>query len=97
MEYSSYTIIYRRYASLYVILGVSSDENELSMLEFIHHIIETYDRYFENVCELDLMFGIEKAHMILDEMIMDGQIAETNRNRVLAPIGILDKPSSGNK
>jgi hypothetical protein len=43
------------------------------------------------------MFGIEKAHMILDEMIMDGQIAETNRNRVLAPIGILDKPSSGNK
>ena len=37
------------------------------------------------------MFGIEKAHMILDEMIMDGQVAETNRNRALAPVGHIDK------
>ena len=38
MEYSSYTIIYRRYASLYVILGVSSDEvcvNVSSVLDII--------------------------------------------------------------
>ena len=91
MEYKSYKVVYRRYASLYVIMGVDSEENELGMLEFIHHIIETFDRYFENVCELDLMFGIEKAHMILDEMIMDGQVAETNRNRALAPVGHIDK------
>ena len=31
---------------------------------------------------MNLMFGIEKAHLILDEMIMDGQIAETNRSRM---------------
>lgn len=24
-------------------------QNELGTLEFIHHIIETFDRYFENV------------------------------------------------
>ena len=44
---------------------------------------------------MKLMFGIEKAHLILDEMIMDGQIAETNRSRALAPVAILDKTSSG--
>ena len=29
--------------------------------------------------------------MILDEMIMNGQIVETNKNRILAPIIVLDK------
>lgn len=31
--------------------------------------VETLDRYFENVCELDIMFNLEKAHFILDEMV----------------------------
>lgn len=37
------------------------------------------------------MFNLDKAHMILDEMIANGNIAETNRSRVLAPVGVLDK------
>ena len=94
MEYSNYKIVHRRYASLYVIMAVDNDENELSILEFIHHIVETLDRYFENVCELDIMFGIEKAHMIIDEMIMDGHMVETNRSRALAPVAIMDKALS---
>lgn len=59
-----------RYASLYFILGVDNDSNELMMLEFIHHIVEILDRYFGNVCELDLIFNFHKVHMILDEIIM---------------------------
>lgn len=39
------------------------------------------------------MFNIDKAHMILDEMIMNGQIVETNKNRVLAPVAVLEKAS----
>ena len=27
--------------------------------------METLDKYFENVCELDIMFNLEKAHFIL--------------------------------
>ena len=53
--------------------------NELSFLEFIHNLVETLDKYFENVCELDIMFNIEKAHFIIDEMIMSGYITETNK------------------
>ena len=30
------------------------DENELSILEFIHSLVETMDKYFESVCELDV-------------------------------------------
>ena len=56
------------------------------MLEFIHNLVETLDKYFENVCELDIMFNIEKAHFILDEMLMAGYITETNKASILAPV-----------
>ncbi|KAG2910039.1 hypothetical protein PC114_g9897 [Phytophthora cactorum] len=70
VEYRGYKVIYRRYASLFFIVGVKDDdsENELGILEFIHALVETMDKYFESVCELDIMFNLEKAHFILDEM-----------------------------
>ena len=61
-------------------------QNELSLLEFIHNLVETLDKYFENVCELDIMFNIEKAHFIIDEMIMTGYITETNKANILNPV-----------
>ena len=33
-----------------------------------------------------IMFNIEKAHMILDEIVVNGEIIETNRTRILAPV-----------
>ena len=44
-----------RYASLYFLACVDDDDNELIVLETIHHFVEVLDRYFGNVCELDLM------------------------------------------
>jgi hypothetical protein len=43
--------VYRRYASLYFIVGVGieDDENELALLEAIHCLVETLDRYYESV------------------------------------------------
>lgn len=69
----------------------SGKENELAILEFIHTMVETLDKYFENVCELDIMFNIEKAHFILDEMVMNGHIVETNKVNILTPIKLMDK------
>ncbi len=65
-------VVYRRYASLYVLAGVDADENTLAALEVVHAYVEALDRYFGAVCELDIMFHLEKAHFILDEMIMNG-------------------------
>lgn len=83
--------MYRRYASLYFIVGVDQHENELGVLELIHMIVETYDAYFSNVCELDIMFNLEKAHMLVDEVLIRGNIAETCRRNVLEPIALLDQ------
>eukprot|EP00013_Stygamoeba_regulata_P019783 CAMPEP_0177659458 /NCGR_PEP_ID=MMETSP0447-20121125/17453_1 /TAXON_ID=0 /ORGANISM="Stygamoeba regulata, Strain BSH-02190019" /LENGTH=130 /DNA_ID=CAMNT_0019164329 /DNA_START=588 /DNA_END=977 /DNA_ORIENTATION=- len=79
MKYEDYKVVYRRYASLFFIVGCDLDENELALLEFIHQVVETMDRYFESVCELDIMFNLDKAHMILDEIVMNGEIVETNQ------------------
>ena len=96
LEHRQYKVMYRRYASLFFILGVDlhDDTNELSMLELIHNLVETMDKYFENVCELDIMFNIEKAHFILDEIIMDGHIAETNKANILNPVVAIVKEGS---
>lgn len=104
-------------------------QNELGVLEFIHALVETLDKYFENVVchvciqlkashssvltilsanwmwvnsrcmlilnllwfHLQIMFNLEKAHFILNEMIMNGCIVETNKVNVLKPIVLLDK------
>jgi AP-4 complex subunit sigma-1 len=39
------------------------------------------------------MFNIEKVHVILEEMILNGRIVETNQNNVLAPVLEMDKLS----
>ena len=62
---------------------MDDQENELAIYEFIHCVVETLDRHFGNVCELDIMFHLEKAHYILDEMMMNGAILETNKSIVL--------------
>ena len=40
--------------------------------------VETLDRSFESVCELDLIFNSPKAYAILDEIVMGGAVFETS-------------------
>eukprot|EP00116_Pleurobrachia_bachei_P014021 sb/3474283/ len=84
-------IVFRQYASLFFILGISEGDNIMAYFAFIHNLVETLNSYFSNVCELDLMHNVDRAHMILDEIVVNGYITESNRSRVLAPIAILDK------
>ena len=36
------------------------------------------------------MFNMDKVHIILDEMIQNGHVVETNHSRILAPLSALD-------
>ncbi|OLY83152.1 AP-1 complex subunit sigma-2 [Smittium mucronatum] len=56
------------------------------MLELIHRYVETLDKYFGNVCELDLIFNFQKAYHILNEMVMAGGIVESSKKTVLRVI-----------
>jgi AP-4 complex subunit sigma-1 len=65
----------------------------LAYLELIHNLVETLDKYFENVCELDIMFNLEKAHFIVQEFVLNGCVLETNKTNILSPVYQIDKLS----
>ncbi|KAH8043361.1 hypothetical protein JL721_13160 [Aureococcus anophagefferens] len=48
----------------------------------IHLFVEVLDRYFGNVCELDIIFNFHKAYYILDELFIAGELEESSK-RVL--------------
>ncbi|KAI6034347.1 clathrin adaptor complex small chain-domain-containing protein [Pisolithus microcarpus] len=76
-------VVYRRYASLFFVCGIGSGDNELIALEIIHRYVEVLDKYFGNVCELDLIFNFQKAYSILDELIIAGEMQESSKKSVL--------------
>jgi AP-1 complex subunit sigma 1/2 len=79
VEWREYKLIYRRYASLYFCVGVDPSDNELLTLDVIHQYVEVLDKYFGNVCELDLIFNFHKAYFILDEVLVAGELQESSK------------------
>eukprot|EP01083_Nonionella_stella_P153422 492969_1 len=86
IEKGEYKFVYRRYASLYFVVGVPIHANELLVLEEIHLFVEALDGYFNSVCELDLVFSLHKSLSILFEMFVGGMLTETNKREVLKNI-----------
>jgi AP-4 complex subunit sigma-1 len=71
LEYRGYKVVYRRYASLFFIVGTKpspdeeeNQENELGMLEFIHTLVETMDRWAGSICELDIMYSVSSFETV---------------------------------
>ena len=71
--------------------GVDSEDNELITLEMIHLFVEVLDRYFGNVCELDIIFNFHKAYYILDELFIAGELEESSKKEVLSICAQMDE------
>jgi len=90
LEWRDGKIVYKRYASLFFIVMIDNEDNELLALEIIHHYVEVLDRYFGNVCELDLIFNFHKAYYILDELLVAGELQETSKKAILGACSAMD-------
>ena len=90
LEWKNLQIIYQRYASLIIAFATSKDDNQLLTLEMIHRYVEILDSYFGNVCELDIIFNFEKAHFLLDEYILAGEVMDTGRHSVVNNVKYTD-------
>jgi len=84
-------VIYRHYATLYFVFVVDECESELGILDLIQVFVESLDRCFENVCELDLIFHFEEVHHILSEVVMGGMVLETNISEIVSTYGETSK------
>lgn len=91
LEWREYKLCYKRYASLYFVMCIDNNENELLALEIIHHFVECLDRYFSNVCELDLIFNFHKAYYIFDELFIAGHLQETSKRQIMRLVDEQDK------
>ncbi|KAK9719603.1 AP-4 complex subunit sigma-1, variant 2 [Basidiobolus ranarum] len=54
--HEQYKFVYRRYASLFFILGISPEDNEFEVIEFVQNWVEILNVYFDKVRELDISF-----------------------------------------
>ncbi|XP_072972474.1 AP-3 complex subunit sigma [Typha angustifolia] len=79
-------LVYKHLATLYFIFVFDGSENELAMLDLIQVFVETLDRCFKNVCELDIVFNFNKLHTILDEIILGGQVLETSSEQIMKAV-----------
>ena len=69
---------------------VDVTDNELAYLESIHLFVEVLDHFFNNVCELDLVFNFYKVYMVIDEFILAGEIQETSKKEMLTRLAELE-------
>jgi hypothetical protein len=59
-------------------------------LEIVHRYVEQMDKYYGNVCELDIIFNFQKAYFILDELLLAGEMQESSKKNVLRVISAQD-------
>ncbi|KAL6560802.1 hypothetical protein OROGR_004361 [Orobanche gracilis] len=79
-------LVYKTFATLYFVFIFDNAENELAMLDLMQVFVETLDKCFGNVCELDITFNFKKVHTILDEIILGGQVLETSSFEVVKAV-----------
>lgn len=75
-EMGGMKVIYKRFASLYFIVGIGKDSNELIVSDMIQRYVEVMDREYGNVCELDIVFNYQLAYNILNELVIEGKFYE---------------------
>ncbi|KAH0911807.1 hypothetical protein HID58_035128 [Brassica napus] len=92
-------LVYKHYATLYFVLVFDGSENELAMLDLIQAalflyllilafvvLVETLDKCFSNVCELDIVLNYSKMHTVLDEIVFGDQVLETSSTEVIKAV-----------
>ncbi|KAA3482609.1 AP-1 complex subunit sigma-1 [Gossypium australe] len=88
VDWRGFKVVYKRYASLYFCMCIDQDDNELEVLEIIHHYVEILDRYFGSVSEVKLDFSW--AYYILDELLLAGELQESSKKTVARLIAAQD-------
>ena len=78
VEWKDSKLVYTRYASLYFLFAADQSDNEIFILDLIQFFVEALDQFFGNACEIDIIFSFYYVYMLLDEMILGGEVFETS-------------------
>ncbi|KXS15117.1 snare-like protein [Gonapodya prolifera JEL478] len=81
----------QHYATLYFVFLADSSESQLGVLDLIQVLVESLDRVFENVCELDVVFRPDEVRHVLNEVVAGGMVLETNLTEIVGVIKEMNK------
>jgi AP-4 complex subunit sigma-1 len=79
-------LVYKRYLAIYCIAGIEEDANEISILSLFDFLFQTLREYFGDITEFHILYRLAETYTALNEIIMDGQIVETSKTKVLASL-----------
>lgn len=73
-----YKLVFKQYDSLFVIIGILENDNELLYLECIKVFMNVMNLHFNSVCERDFVDNPMIAYRILDVMFYKNEVIELN-------------------
>lgn len=88
--HDGFSIVNRRIGQLIFIVGTDGDENNLAVYEFVHAFIQVLDAYFSGVTEKKIIADFHKLHLVLQQMVSNGRVSETNVQNVLERLRAFD-------
>ncbi|XP_075555141.1 AP-4 complex subunit sigma-1-like isoform X2 [Dermacentor variabilis] len=88
--HGGFNIVYRRTGQLIFVIGTDDDENNLAVYEFVRAFVQVLDAYFSGVTEKKIVAEFYKLHLILQHMVSNGSVSETNVQNVLERLKAFD-------
>ena len=76
--------LYRRFSSIFLCIGFDAEESENELYAFAHFLISLFSDVFPQLNEIDFISRIDDAHYLLDCIISNGFIINTNRDLILS-------------
>merc|ERR1711862_958479 len=88
--YGTGRLLFRRYQQLFFCVCTDEDDNELACFEAIHLYVTVLNAYFNPVTEQNIMFNFHKCYIILDEVLLAGEVMETSKAVIMQQIAGMD-------
>ncbi|KAK7005378.1 AP-4 complex subunit sigma-1, partial [Halocaridina rubra] len=93
VEDGDFTLVMRWFGPCLFVVAADKTENELMVYEFLNLYVNALHRYFGKFSERHVLFNIDRLHMVLEEMVVDGELVESSVKNALSPILVLDSMS----
>ena len=75
---ATYRAVYKRFSSLYFLVVQDEQDNELLAVNLLTLLVDALDLVFVDVKEIDIVTNFEVSHFVVDEVVLGGEIQETN-------------------
>lgn len=94
LEDGEHTLIFRWFGPCMFVIAADQSENELMVHEFLSLYVNALHKYFGKFSEKHILLNMDRLHMVLEEMVVGGELIEPSIRNALSPIQMLDAISS---